>query len=97
MSDPGDLLQSFTPGQTLSSSKLSNMKGAGLGEETPVTCLPLKNFPWRVLGVLCGGQRDGRQRRDPIEKKYVHVPARAAPDFLATATPRYMKKANEIL
>ena len=31
------------------------------------------------------------------EKKYNHVPTQAANDFLRTATPRVMKKNNEIL
>jgi len=73
------------------------MKSARFEEETPATDLPLKNILGRVFGALCGGRRDGRQRKDPLEKKYMHVPTYAASDFLATATPRYMKKANEIL
>ena len=49
---------------------------------------------WRPLGRR---DADQHQQRDVFEKKYVHVPTHAASSFMQTATPREMKKANEII
>ncbi|KAI1844577.1 hypothetical protein JX265_001562 [Neoarthrinium moseri] len=37
------------------------------------------------------------EEEETVPKKYVHVPTHAASSFLRTATPKHMKKANEIL
>lgn len=34
---------------------------------------------------------------EPAEKRYRHVPTQAAAGFLATATPKHIREANEIL
>ena len=58
--------------------------------------LPSRGIRSRVRRFLCSRQREPPSSESQ-EKRYVHIPTHAASDFLMNATPRHMKKANEIL